>query len=113
VTGSVSLFFEGLNWQRAFYAFWEQTFAVSLIIGLIVLFREKINFQNRFLKILSDNSYAAYFLQAPVLVGLGLGLASVEMPLVLKFLAVAPVGVALCFIAAYLVGKIPKVKLVL
>lgn len=62
---------------------------------------------------LSDNSYAAYVLQAPVLVGLALGLASIEMPLALKFLAVAPIGAALCFITAYLARKIPKVNLVL
>jgi glucan biosynthesis protein C len=113
MSGNVDLFFGGLNWQTAFYALWEQTFAVSVTIGLIVWFRERLNFQNRFLKILSDNSYAAYVLQAPILVGLALGLASIKMPLVLKFIAVAPIGVALCFIIAYLVRKVPKVKLVL
>jgi glucans biosynthesis protein C len=113
VTGTVSLFFGGFNWQTAFYAFWEQTFAISITIGLTFWFREKLNFQYRFLKIVSDNSYAAYILQAPILVGLALGLASIEMPLVLKFFAVAPIGVALCFITAYLVRKIPKVNLVL
>jgi glucan biosynthesis protein C len=113
VTGTVSLFFGGFNWQTAFFAFWEQTFAVSITIGLIVWFRGKLNFQNRFLKVLSDNSYAAYVLQAPILVGLALGLASIEMPLVLKFLTIAPIGVALCFAIAYLVRKIPKVNQVL
>jgi surface polysaccharide O-acyltransferase-like enzyme len=107
------MFFGGFNWQTAFYAFWEQTFAVSLSIGLIVWFREKLNFQNRLTKMLSDNSYAAYVLQAPIIVGLGLGLASIEMPLALKFLIVAPIGVALCFVIAYLVRKIPKVTQVL
>jgi hypothetical protein len=48
-----------------------------------------------------------------VLVGLALGLASIEMPLDLKFLAVAPIGVALCFTVAYLVRKIPYVESVL
>jgi len=113
VSGTVSLFYGGFNWQTAFYAVWEQAFAVSVSIGLIVGFREKVNFQNRFTKLLSDNSYAAYILQAPVLVGLALALASVTMPLAFKFLAVAPIGVALCFLAAYLVRKIPKAKLVL
>jgi len=42
-----------------------------------------------------------------------LALASIEMPLALKFLVVAPLGVALCFIVAYLVRKIPKVNSVL
>jgi hypothetical protein len=93
VAGTVSLFFGGLNWQMAFYAFWEQAFASSVSIGLIVWFRGKLNFQNRFMKLLSDNSYAAYILQAPVLVGLALSLAAIQMPLVLKFFAVTPVGV--------------------
>jgi hypothetical protein len=113
ISGTVSLFYGGLNWQTAFYAFWEQAFAVSISIGLIVWFREKINFQNSFTKILSDNSYAAFILQAPILVGLALGLASIKMPLALKFLAVAPIGVALCFFIAHLVRKIPKVNRVL
>jgi surface polysaccharide O-acyltransferase-like enzyme len=113
VTGTVSLFFGGLTWEAAFFAFWEQAFAVSVSIGLIVWFREKLNFQNRLMKLLSDNSYAAYFFQAPILIGLALGLATIEMPLALKFLAVAPIGVALCFILACLVRKIPKVNRVL
>jgi hypothetical protein len=113
VSGTVSMFFGGFNWQTAFYAFWEQASAVSISIGLIVWFREKINFQNSFTKILSDNSYAAYVLQAPILVGLALGLASIKMPLALKFLTVTPIGVALCFFVAYIVRKIPKVNRVL
>jgi len=113
LTGTVGLFFGGFTWEAAFFAFWEQSFAVSVSIGLIVWFREKLNFQNRLAKILSDNSYAAYILQTPILVGLALGLATIQMPLTLKFLAVAPLGVALCFISAYLVRKIPKVNSVL
>ena len=112
-TGTVYLFFGGFNWQTAFYAFWEQAFAVSISFGLIVWFREKLNFQNPFTKMLSDNSYAAYILQAPIIVCLALGLANINMPLALKFLAVAPIGVALCFVIAYLVRKIPKVNRVL
>ena len=112
-TGTVDLFFGGFNWQTAFYAFWEQAFAVSISIGLLVWFREKMNFESRFTKMLSDNSYAAYILQAPILVGLALGLASIEMPLALGFLAVAPIGVVLCFVIAYLVRKIPKVNQIL
>jgi peptidoglycan/LPS O-acetylase OafA/YrhL len=113
LTGTAGLYFGGLTWQAAFFAFWEQAFAVSVSVGLIVWFREKFNYQNRFAKVLSDNSYAAYFLQAPVLVGLALALATIQMPLALKFLAVAPIGVALCFVLAYLVRKIPKVSRVL
>jgi glucans biosynthesis protein C len=113
VTGTVDLFFEDFGWQGTFFTFWEQGFAVSISIGLIVWFREKLNHQNRITKMLSDSSYAAYILQAPILVGLALGLASIEMPLALKFLIVAPIGVALCFVIAFLVRKIPMVNRVL
>lgn len=110
LTGTVSLFYGGFHWQAALYAFWEQAFAVSVSVGLIVWFRERWNFQNTFMKTLSDNSYAAYVLQAPILVALALGLASIKMPLALKFLWVAPIGVALCFLIAYMVRKIPHVN---
>lgn len=113
VTGTVDLFFGGVSWQAVFFAFWEQSFAVSVSIGLIVWFREKLNTQNRLAKLLSDNSYAAYFLQTPVINGLTLGLVAVELPLALKFLVVAPLGVVLCFVVAYLVRKIPRVSRVL
>jgi hypothetical protein len=112
-TGMVDLFFGGVSWQAAFFAFWEQSFAVSVSIGLIVWFREKLNHQGRLAKALSDNSYAAYFVQAPILVGLALALATIQMPLAPKLVIVAPIGVALCFIVAYLVRKIPKVNSVL
>jgi glucans biosynthesis protein C len=112
-TDTVGLYFGGVSWQAAFFAFWEQSFAVCVSIGLLVWFREKLNHQGRIAKLLSDNSFAAYFLQTPILVGLALAVASIEMPLVLKFLLVAPIGVALCFIGAYLVRKIPRVNRVL
>jgi hypothetical protein len=111
--GTVSSFFGGFNWQAVFYAFWEQAFAVSVAVGLTLWFRERLNFQNRFTKLLSDNSYAAYVLQAPILVGLALSLAHVKMPLEVKFFAVAPIGVALCFFIAYLSRKVPGVNRVL
>ncbi len=112
-TGNVFAFVGGFNWQTALFAFWEQAFAVSVSIGLIGWFRARANFQNRFMKFLSDNSYAAFILQAPILVALALSLASIQMPLALKYLAVAPIGVALCFFIAYLVRKIPGVNRVL
>jgi len=112
-TGTISSFFGGFNLQTAFYAFWEQSFAVSVAIGLTMMFREKANTQSRLLKLLSDNSYAAYILQAPILVGLSLSLSAVRMPLTLKFFAVAPIGVVLCFAIAYLCRKVPGVDRVL
>jgi len=80
---------------------------------LVVWFREKQNNQSRLLKTLSDNSYAAYIIQTPVLVFLALSLRSIQLPLILKFAIVSPIGISLCFAFANLIRKIPKADRVL
>ena len=109
----INAFLGGFKWQAAAYAFWEQLFAVAVCIGLTVWFREKVNFQNRLTKVLSDSSYAAYIIQVPVLVFLALAFQSMQLPLLLKFGIVSCIGVPLCFGSAYLIKKIPKVERVL
>ena len=106
-------FLGGLTWQTAAYALWEQVFAIAISIWLVVWFRERHNTQSRFLRILSDSSYGAYIIQAPVLVFLALSLQSIQLPLLLKFVVVSPIGVSLCFLFAYLIKKAPKVDRVL
>jgi peptidoglycan/LPS O-acetylase OafA/YrhL len=78
-----------------------------------VWFRENVNFQNRLTKALSDSSFTAYIIQVPVLVLLALGFQSIQLPLLAKFAIVSPIGVALCFLSAYFVRKIPKANRVL
>ena len=106
-------FLGGLTWQTAAYALWEQVFAIAISIWLVVWFREKYNIQSRFLRNLSDSSYGAYIIQAPVLVFLALSLQSMQLPLLLKFVVVSPIGVSLCFLFAYLIRKIPRADRVL
>lgn len=111
--GGISVFMGGLSWQTAFYAFWEQAFAVAVSISLTVWFRERLNKQNRLSKALAESSYAAYILQAPIIIGLTLAFVSVQLPLVAKFVIISPLTVGLCFGVAYLVRKIPKADRVL
>ncbi len=106
-------FLGGLTWQTAAYALWEQVFAIAISIWLVVWFRGKHNTQSRFLRILSESSYTAYIIQAPVLVFLALSLQNFQLPLLLKFAIVSPIGVGFCFLFAYLIRKIPKADSVL
>jgi surface polysaccharide O-acyltransferase-like enzyme len=106
-------FLGGLTWQTAAYALWEQVFAIAISIALVVWFRESQNNQSRFRKALSDSSYTAYIIQTPVLVFLALSLQSIQLPLILKFAIVSPIGISLCFAFAYLIRKIPKADRVL
>ena len=112
--GGINAFLGGFNWQAAAYALWEQLFAVAVCIGSTIWFREKVNFQNRFAKALQQySSFAAYIIQVPILVFLGLSFQSTQLPLLLKFGIVSCIGVPLCFGSAYLIKKIPKVERVL
>jgi peptidoglycan/LPS O-acetylase OafA/YrhL len=113
LTGGLNSILGGLHWQAAAYAIWEQLFGIAVMISLTVWFREKLNFQNGIMKALSDSSFTAYIIQVPVLVLLALSLQSIQLPLLAKFAIASPIGVALCFLTAYLVRKIPKANRVL
>lgn len=113
LTGGLPLILGGLHWQAAFYAFWEQLFGIAVMISLTVWFREKANFQTGFTKALSESSFTAYIIQVPVLVSLALSFQCIQLPLLLKFAVVSPIGVSLCFTCACLVRRIPKVDRVL
>ena len=108
--GGLTSILGGLHWQAAAYAFWEQLFGVSVAIGLTVWFREKVNFQTKLTKALSDSSFTAYIMQVPVLVFLALSLQSIQLPLLLKFAIVSPIAVVICFAVAYAIRKIPGAK---
>jgi glucans biosynthesis protein C len=112
-TGDVNSFLGGITWQAAAYAFWEQLFGVAVSVGLCIWFRERMNFQNRLTKALSESSYAAYILQAPILVFLALSLQSIQMSLMLKFAVVSPIAITLCFLIAFLIKKIPNANKIL
>jgi glucan biosynthesis protein C len=111
--GDTSVFMGGLHWQALAFAIWEQFVGIGIIIALLVLFREKLDHQGRLAKEMSDSAYAVYFIHAPVLVFLALALRGFTLHSLLKFLLVAPVAVALCFVLAYLLRKLPGVRRIL
>ncbi len=109
----LSVFFGGLSWQAVVYSFWEQAAGIAIIIALIVLFREKWNKTGRVKRVLSANAYGAYFLFAPVIVFLALGLRGIALDPMLKFVLLSPPSVAICFGLSYVVRKIPHADRVL
>lgn len=113
LTGGMTSIWGGLHWQAFAYALWEQLFGIAVMISLVVWFREKVNFQNGIMKALSDSSYTAYIIQVPILVLLALSFQSLQLPLLVKFAIVSPIGISLCFLCAYFVRKIPKADRVL
>ncbi|GAB3206985.1 acyltransferase family protein [Marinactinospora thermotolerans] len=88
----------------------ESTFAVSVIIALTVLFRERFNRQGRFGRLLADNAFAVYVLHPLVLIGVSMALSGWEAIAVAKFAVVLVLSVPLCWLVAVLVRAIPGVK---
>lgn len=75
----------GGSWLSAAFALWESLFCVAMCTGLLVLFREKLDFTGPVLSRLSGNSFGVYWLHPPVLIGISLAMAPLAWPPVVKF----------------------------
>ncbi|MFF3444626.1 acyltransferase [Streptosporangium sp. NPDC002721] len=91
----------------------ESALAVGVILGLLVLFRERLGHQGRRRRFLSAHAYAVYVTHPVVLVALGYALHDVQAPAVAKFALVAALGLPLCWATAYLVRALPGARKVL
>jgi fucose 4-O-acetylase-like acetyltransferase len=103
----------GLTWQSFAYSIWEEFICVGFIIVLLVWFRQRFNRQGALAKAMSDSTFAVYFVHAPVLVLLALSLRALSLYPLLKWVLVSPVAIALCFVIAYLLKRLPLVRRVL
>lgn len=105
-TGTVN-FMGGMKWQSLGYAIWEQFLAVSLIIGLIGIFKKRFNSQGNLAKKLSDSAYGVFIFHAPLIVGLSALFRPWDIFPPLKFLVLAPLALIVCFSFAFMIRKIP------
>ncbi|MFI6502706.1 acyltransferase family protein [Nonomuraea typhae] len=88
-------------------AAWETSFAVSMAIGLSVLFRERFGTQGPIGRFLAENAFTVYIIHPLVLVGLALLLSGLHTLAVVKFAALVLVALPVCWKLASLVRKIP------
>lgn len=109
----VEVFLGGWGWQSLVYCIWEQFMCVAMIVALLVLFRNRFNYQSQLARTLSGDAYAVYVVHAPVIVLLALALSGIPLEMGLKFLLVAPVAVGLSFLAGHYVRKLPLARNIL
>ncbi len=95
------------SWGNAAYSFWESFFCVGVCLGLIVWFRDKFNRQGSFGKFLSDNAFGVYVFHTPLLVFISMLMKDVAMYPFFKYLIVAITTIPVCFLASYIIRKIP------
>jgi glucan biosynthesis protein C len=111
--GKVDLFKGGVQWQAVVTAFWEAFLCMGMVVGLLVLFRKRFNQQGALAKAMSAAAYTVYIIHQPVLIFLGLALSGIRLPHLLKFALVAPVAVALSFLPAHYIRKLPFARSIL
>jgi glucans biosynthesis protein C len=101
------------TWPSLVTAICEQALAVGLVLGLLVLFRERLDHQGSRRRFLSAHAYAVYVIHPVVLVALGYALGGVQAPAVAKFALLAVLAVPLCWVMALLVRALPGARKVL
>ncbi|MGW2628985.1 acyltransferase family protein [Streptomyces chattanoogensis] len=101
------------TWQSLVSSAWESTFAVGMVLGLTVFFRERFNRQGATAAFLSRHAFAVYVIHAPVLVGLGYAFRWLHAPAAAKFALVAALALPLCWAVAYAVRSLPRADRVL
>ncbi|TDD22264.1 acyltransferase family protein [Nonomuraea diastatica] len=91
----------------------ETALAVGIVLGLLVLFRERLGHQGRRRRFLSTHAFTVYVIHPAVLVALGYALRDVQAPAVAKFALLTAIGLPLCWATAYLVRALPGARQVL
>jgi hypothetical protein len=103
----------GFNLMAFGYALWESFVIVGLCIGLLVLFRQRLNHQGRLARNMAAVVYIVYLIHPPILIGFAYDFHVVPLYPLLKWAIAVLITIPLCFLIAYLIRKIPYVSRVL
>jgi glucan biosynthesis protein C len=109
-SGNEQALLGGLHWQAAGYALWEAFFCVGVCLGLIVLYRERVNVRGRLTGFLAANNFGVYVFHTPILVAVSLALRPLAYHPLAKTLLVAVLVLPACFLFAALVRRVPALK---
>lgn len=110
-TGTTAALMGGLTWQSAGFSLWESFVAVAMSIGMIVLFREKFNWQSDVIRKLTQNSFAVYMFHPPIIVAVALLFSPVALYPIVKWALLCIICVPLCFaITHFVIRRIPGLK---
>lgn len=111
--GNPALYSGGWHWEALFGPTIEGSLAVAGSMWLLGYFRRYVNHMLPAGPQLVRSYYGAYVIQAPVVMGLALAIRGLAIPAELKFVVVAPLGIAASFTLAYYFVQLPGVNRIL
>lgn len=112
--GNLADFQSGWHWQNLGMSIWVAVICVGMSLGLLVLFRERLNTQGPLARFLSRNAFAVYLFHPPILVAIALALGSLAAPPVAKFVLLTGLSCVASFVAAeWVFRRIPVLNRIL
>lgn len=96
-----------------FYALWDSTFAVGMVLALLTFFRRRLNTQGPLRRYLSDHVFTVYVIHAFVVTAAGYALSVLDLPTPAKVAIAAVVVLPACFALAGPIRRLPGVRRVL
>ena len=103
----------GPHWQAFAYALWEQVLAVTIMVGLIVLFRERFNRQGPITQAAAASSYTVYIIHAPIIILFALVVRGLPLYPLLKFAMAALITIPITFALANVLRQLPLARRIL
>jgi glucan biosynthesis protein C len=104
----------GKSWRSLVFCTWEALVCAGLGVGLLVLFRERLNkAPGKVLAAVVSAQYGAYIIHLLVVLGVQAGLAEITLAPFTKFLVVTSIAAVLSFGIGYLAKKLPGLKKIL
>jgi fucose 4-O-acetylase-like acetyltransferase len=110
---SIDPYAGGLTWQAAVTVVSEGVAAVGFSVWLLGRFQARHDRTSPLRAALGRSAFGAYVLQAPVLVAIALALDGWNVAPEVRFLVLAPLGVAASFALSWLLTRLPGVRHVL
>lgn len=106
-------FVGGLTWQAALTSACEGVIAVGLSVWMLGTFERHVDHAGPVSRALGRAAFGAYVLQAPVLLCWALLVRDLAIAPEVKFLILAPAGIATSFALSWLLTRLPGVRRVL
>jgi hypothetical protein len=112
--GHASAYSGGWHWEAAALNLWESLTCVAISLGLLVLFRDKLNAQGRVGRFLSDNAFAVYVFHPPIVIAGARLLHGIAWHPLVKFGALTGFGLVVTFgLSALLFRRLPLLRRIL
>jgi hypothetical protein len=104
------LFSGGPQWQSLTNSLWFSISGVCLTVGLIALFRARLNRQSALVAALSDSAFAVYLFHPPILVALARLVEPAPLAALPKALLLGALSLPACFAVAWGVRRVPVLR---